>query len=338
MRVSIALAALLVVASFAGCIGGDEAAEDVEQTSTEQTAANESANESTGASDEPTLDEPPSWSVGDWWTVDVTVSNVGETFSTTRVVAEEASGNYRVGMPVSGFQDPIVLAHFPGFGNVNPTDLGFSVHGEPFKPLVFPLEPGKAWTTTLYEAKYEAEVLDTDETTASIGFSSENGGDVNLTYDAEAGAITEFTGPLGTEFSVTASGENYEGEVKAPHDRDQFSDGRILGAFDFTLSPAPPTGSLSVGESFDEASVALIVGSAQAFGTTPPGGYQETANAPGGETFEAQTFGELTSQVDRTTEPSGEWTFEHVAGGFGAAATEIIAYQTQVTDPATATS
>jgi hypothetical protein len=157
---------------------------------------------------------------------------------------------------------------------------------------------------------------------------------VELTYDAEQAAITELSGPLGAAMRVVDQGEDFEGEVEVPHGREQFIDGRIVVAFDVQLQPAPPTGTVSVPSSHEEASFAQIVGNVN-LAPGQPGTYRETTTDPAGETTETQTTqvgGGLTTSYGSSADAGGEWSFEHVAGGVGAAATEIIAYQTQTAE------
>ncbi|PSG97400.1 hypothetical protein BRD56_05620 [Thermoplasmatales archaeon SW_10_69_26] len=333
MKRALVLGLLLVAAGAAGCLGGDDASDDAEAASAadegnETDTANDSA-----ALEEADLSEPPTWTPGMFWEVQIEDANTGETHQITRIVASETGNGYRVGMPADGFSHPAVLAHFPGFGTIDAQTLGFSVHGEPFQALSFPLEEGQTWSTTLYETDLEAEVLSTTDQTAEIGMTGE-GTSVNLTYDADQRAITELEGPLGASMQVTDHGTGYAGPVKVPHDREQFIDGRVVGAIDLQLQPAPPTGSASVPDAKDEASFAQIVGNIDV-APGQPGHYQETTTDPAGETTEievTQVGGGLTAAYGSSTEAGGEWTFEHVAGGFGAAATEIIAYRTQVVD------
>lgn len=343
MKRVLSLGLLLVLAGFAGCVGGEDAdaGDDAEPG-----ASPAAANATDGTEDDPALEgeeaslaEPPTWSSGTWWEVEIEDANTGETYSIQRVVTGADGGGYHVGMPADGFSHQAILAHFPGMGEIDPQTLGFDVHGEPFQPLGFPLEEGRTWTTSLYEQDLKAEVVSADGETAEVEMvidGSEDGEPwVSLTYDARRGAVTSFEGPLGASMRVVDHGEGFEGIVEVPLDRDQFIDGRVIGAFDFAFGPAPPTGSVSVPSSFEEASFAQLVGNVDLGVPAQPGVYRETTTDPAGETMEttlAQAGGGFTVAYGSTEEAAGDWSFEHVAGGVGAAATEIIAYRTDTVE------
>lgn len=329
------VALLLLTAAMAGCVGGSEdSGSDADAASTPGTETLEDGNATDNATgpgheDVASLAEPPQWSPGSFWELQLENGQTGGTTTVTRVVADRVGDTYRVGMPANSFSHPAVVSHFPGWGNVAVDDLGFTVHDERFKPLDFPLQEGKTWTTTLYQQDFEAEVTETTDAQATIVMTSEDNATVELTYDADTEAITELTGPLDLSLSVSSHGHGYEGEVKVPYDRSQFIDGRFVGAINFAFEPAPPTGSVTVDAGYDEASVAQLIGSFPIFGVASPGVYREVATDPEGETIESQTTGHFTYAYGSSTSPSGEWSFEHVAGGAGVAATEIIAYKTQ---------
>lgn len=332
MNRALVLAILLATAGLAGCLGsGDDAPANATSANETQQVANQTPETSEGHTHDATLEAPPEWTPGRFWEVQVTDGQSGQQNTITRVVADEVDGVYRVGMPADDFSHAVVIGHFPGLGNVQPDTLGFAVHNQDFQPLSFPLETGKTWSTTLYQEDFEAEVVETTETTAKVSMQSASGSWINLTYDASMKAVSEYSGPLGLEMSVQSHGHGFEGEVKVPYDRGQFIDGRFVGAFDFMLNPAPPTGTVQVDSSYEEASVALLAGSFNV-GATPPGYYLESATDPGDNSTTLETTGELEALYTSSTDVAGEWTFEHVAGGLGAAATEIIAYKTQTVE------
>lgn len=342
MKRVLSLGLLLVLAGFAGCVGGEDADAGDDAEAGPSPAA---ANGTDGAAAEPALEdqevslaEPPTWSPGTWWEVEIEDANAGETYTIRRVVTGVDGGGYHVGMPADGFSHRAMVAHFPGMGEIDPNTLGFDVHGEPFQPLSFPLEEGRSWTTTLYEQDLNAEVVSASEGTAEVEMVLDDEDEepwVSLTYDVRRGAVTSFEGPLGASMRVVDHGDGFEGAVKVPLDRDQFIDGRVVGAFDFAFEPAPPTGSVSVPSSFEEASFAQLVGNVDLGAPAQPGVYHETTTDPSGETMEttvAQAGGGFTVAYGSTEEAAGDWSFEHVAGGVGAAATEIIAYRTDTVE------
>jgi hypothetical protein len=150
---------------------------------------------------------------------------------------------------------------------------------------------------------------------------------VNVTYDAEVGNRVKVTMPTGLTYEVTDHGAGHEGDVVVPRGREQVFAGRIAGVFDFTLSPAAPTESADVAK--PDASVALFAGSGTVDDNPTPGVYRETATAPNGDTFEHQVAGAAPVELayGHASEASGTWEFEHVAGGVGVAATEIVSYE-----------
>lgn len=319
---------LTLAVATAGCLGGGGGGADVDTQSDDGTGGDGGGADGDGnatVNRTPTLSEAPTWVPGDWWRVKVDAEILGESYTITRVVAGEEGGDYRVGMPVDGFSDPVVLVHLPGVGNIAKSDLSFNVHNELFQPLDFPLTQGKTWTTSWYGQEMEMEVVSVDGSRATVEMTLNNE-TTELVYDATARAITQFEGSLGTTYEVVDHGTNYTGEVRVPHGRQQFIAGRVAGAFDFTLSPAAPTESLDVPPELDRASIALIVGG---IGPAPQGYYHEVATDPNGTTYEATHTGALMYELFVSESPGGTWEFEHVAAGVGAAATEIIAYHVQ---------
>lgn len=343
------LAVLMVLAlSVAGCLadgGSDDGASpsDVDDPDAGSADGDDPGENATISRPNATLEDPPEWRVGDWWTTTVTDAFSGETHTTTRVVAAREGSTYHVGLAADDFSDAAVVAGWPPVGEVQARDLSFQLHGERFQPVAFPLEEGTSWSTT-YEGRegYEAEVVSVAGTTAEVGMTrtaqSPFGSvetTMNLTYDARHRAVTEATDDLGRTYEVTDRGEAYEGDVVVPLGRAQHLEGRVIGVFDgLAVTPnfAPPTGSVRVSQ--PAASAMLLAGSAPLAGGSPPGVYQEVAQPPGGDAFQLDSTGTEGLSVTHVhaEEASGTWEFQHVAGGYGAAATEIVAY-----DPLTVT-
>lgn len=331
-RLAVALLALSLV--LAGCLGGDEASPSgsddpsaAEATDAGNDTTPREAPEPPEAGGNATLAEPPDLEAGDWWDVRVDHELTDETYRVRRVVAGQVGDDYRVGL--SSMSGPVVFGHVPSLGDVRASDLSYRVHDERFRPLDFPLEEGKTWTTTYLGVGYEATVEETDGPRAKVTY-REDDGDVGLVaiYDAEVGALASLDGPLGVTATVVDHGTDHAGEVVVPYDRSQRLDGRFLGAADWAAEPAPPTGTVDVPSGYDEAVVGLILGG---FGGAP-GVYREEAKAPDGTTFEATSTGEFVLHLDRSTAPSGTWELTHAAAGPGFAATELVLYKVQTAD------
>lgn len=339
-----ALAGLVLVT--AGCLADDASRSDpasseagsgpVDGSPSPPASDGASANDTSRSN--ATLQEPPEWRVGDWWTVEVTGAYTGETHTVTQVVTGRHGSTYHVGLAADDLDEAAIVAGWPPVGEVRARDLSFRLHGERFQPLTFPLEEGATWTTA-YEgqAGYKAQVVSAGGTTAEVGFSrtvetaaGSFEATMNLTYDAEVRAVTKVEDPSGRTVQVTDHGTGFEGRVLVPHGRAQYLSGRVVGVFDglaVGTDVATPSGSLRVAE--PAASVALLVGSASVAGAAPPGFYQEVASPPARDALELSSAGTdgLTTVHVHVDEAAGTWTFRHVAGGFGAAATEIVAYE-----------
>lgn len=342
-RLVLVLVLVLATAlATAGCLGGGGTEADAGTSSTDGSGSGPAptggsdgggSGNATADSKVATLEEAPSWQVGEWWTVKVSDPFTGKSFTVKQVVASKHGSTYDVGLAKDDFRDSIVVFHWPALGEVSAKDLSFSIHNGPFKPAKFPMEKGQSWETTYYgETTYQAEVTAVDGKTAEVTMTDGDGEYINLTYDAEAETVTKLTDLLGLQVEVTDHGTGYTGDVVVPHGRSQYISARVAGAFGlggpiFGLRPAPPTGSVDVSE--PQASVALLAGSIPVNGQPSPGLYRETATTPGGTSLQLQTTGTdgLVYKYGHAEEAKGSWSFEHVAGGVGAAAAEIIAYE-----------
>jgi hypothetical protein len=335
---------LVVIATLAvaGCLGGggsDSGAASSEDGATGsdpgQTGDTGSGDGDAGGGDadghaNATLEEPPSWEVGSWWTAEVTDVNKDETYTVTQVVASQHGSSYDVGLAKGDFSDPVVIAHWPPIGELG-TDLSYPIHNEVFKPVTFPLEEGQSWSTSYLGASgFQAKVAKVDGKTAEITMrQADTDNYVNLTYDAEMETITKLTDYLGLTYEVTDHGHGYEGDVVVPHGKSQYIAVKVAGAFDvggpippFGLAPAPnPQESVDVAE--PQASAALLAtGIAGA-----PGYYEETATTPGDTSATVTSTGSYTAKYLHAEQAEGSWSFQHVAGGAGFVGTEIVAYE-----------
>lgn len=346
-RAALPLALVLAVVA-AGCLagGGDPQADpSAAEAGAEAPGSDTSGGDGAGSAGanattrpEATLEEAPGWRVGDWWTATVTSVFTGQEHTTTFVVADRHGDTYHVGLAAEDFSDGAVLAGWPPVGEVAASDLSFRLHGERFQPLKFPLREGTSWQAT-YEARegFEAQVVSAGAGVAEIAMTREvqtafgsTTSSMNLTYDASAQAITAVEDDQGRTYEVTDHGTGYEGKVVVPHGREQHLDARVLGAFEgiaVTTNVAGPTSSTTISK--PEASLRLLVGSVPVGGTPPPGLYQEVAQAPSGEAFQMASAGTqgLSESFLHADEAAGRWEFQHVAGGFGGVATEIVAYE-----------
>jgi len=250
------------------------------------------------------LTEPPRWEPGDWWTIeftDPTPAADGATYTTTRIVAEADDETYLVGMPLEAFNDKILVWHMPGFGNVAPDTLGFLVHGEPFKPLDFPLEEGKTWQTS-FLTDMTARVVDVSQGEATVEFTGSspfapgtNYTAMRLVYDAEQGVITQlesFPGPVAGSgvshgsYEVVDHGDDYEGEVMVPENRREvFFSSRLAGV----LGGPTPSDTAQVPDDVDRVTLAHVMGEVHDKGHTT-GVYRETSITPGGDEIQSQVM------------------------------------------------
>lgn len=334
----VATVAIVVAVPLSGCLGtgGGGSAADAPSTPVGPDGG-KAPDRSSRDPGRATLDEAPTWQVGEWWMVERHDFTTGETLNVTVVVADRHGDTYHVGLAADDFEDRLVLFGWPPLGEIRTgSDLSWTVKNSDFRAAGFPLEEGRSWETPYWGVDgWTAEVESVDGTEATIGISGPYG-NATYEYDAATGTTTTFAWQGETDYRVTDHGSGYEGQVVVPHGKQQHEQMRAAGAFTFGESPLPdgltPAGPRETVEvDPPDASVLLIAGSAPLPGaqTTPPGLYRETATAPDGTSFELQTTGEdgLEFAFAHASEASGTWQFDHVAGGFGVAGTEMIAYE-----------
>lgn len=291
------------------------------------------------------LEAPPLWQIGEWWKIRL-VDLTGAVIEVTRIVAAVEDQFYLVGMPKDQFRDDLMVLHLPGFGQILRSDLSFEIHDAPFQPLKFPLKAGESWNTGFEGRSLLARVVSAEGTVARVNLRTPPGmqgsDNINITYDAATRDVSNHSQPGYAFYDVIDHGYNYTGTVLVPHMHDLvFQHFRIAGAFaSFSTNvnsppqPAPNiTETIRLGNGYDRASFVLILVDITAIlagQSRPLGVYQETVVAPGGKKFEATLSPADTSPVKVPTyfmeKPGGEWTLTHVAGGFGVAGAEGIAY------------
>lgn len=251
--------ALLCATAFSGCVGDNVDADSVMDASAgTSVAVTEDTTLTFGPhSGLPTerdenwtasLDEPPQWTLGEWWEIEVTdLLITGDSFTITRIAAGKEGVDLLVGMPLEEFSDQAMIFHIPGFGLVKSDSLGFEMHDYLFEPLKFPLEAGDSWDSTWEGPAPQRQIthsvadVDRDAMTATITFQGTNNAvqSAEYVYDAELGAIRDFFAPGYMEYHVVDHGFDYEGVVRVPYSHD-------MTIFHGRLGPVSPI-SLSQG-------------------------------------------------------------------------------------------
>lgn len=360
MRVIVAVLCLALV-SFAGCSDSEEGEDPMDAVGVEPQYRDDETNftvdqptlpRTPPAPGERTLDEVPTWRLGEWWQYRMTSHFDGTTYDFLRVVAGTEHGNYLVGFPVDQFVNDVMVLHVPGYGDILRDDLSYAAHDVPYAPLNFPLEEGKTWTTH-FEAEnnvltFVVEEVDEANGTAFMTASASGGqGGGQFTYDAALGEISRWISPGYADYEIVDHGYNYTGAVRVPHDHDLiFFHGRLAGAVDLASplvppNPVLPTETAPVEEGYDRASFAIIlfdgiVSNGQSAGGASPGDlglsrgyYSVRATAPDGTVYETTMMpGESPIKIVNYGHegPAGDWDLEFVAGGEGIAFLEGIGY------------
>lgn len=334
-----------VILLTAGCLGlGDDDAEETPDAgeeadpastnATDQTQASTDGEEEEASDEKPerTLEDPPALEDGEWWTVEITSSFTGLETQATVVKAGGHGERYMVGMPDAQFVENAVLLHMPPHGPVEASTLGYPVHESIFHPLTFPLEEGQSWQTTWIGETLEAEVtnVDAEEGVAHIEMEGENGLSIEIHHEADLGYPRYIEIDGYGSYEIVDHGYDYDGDVHVPWNPEiAFFSGRIAGAIDTNLQPAPPMEEIEVTGDHDEAVVALLLGNVA---EAAPGHYEASATGPDGSTHEASltaTPGGDSWEIAATVheDPTGTWEMEYIAGGAGVAAAEAIAYE-----------
>ncbi len=223
--------ALLLAAALAGCIG------DEESSTTDGISVSEASAEARAP---PTLDGPPDWRVGDWWTLRLAHPLTGEEHIVTQVVAEVKDGAALIGLTEPPTRELMVL-ETPLWGEVqlNASGISTGLRETGFQHVQFPLEEGLSWETEVIGGTYTAHVEAVESHRAVIRYVwtgethvpdqqgvigvEERGG--SAVYDASAGMLislipthTRHVQAL-TGWEVLGHGADHEGPVYVPADR-----------------------------------------------------------------------------------------------------------------------
>ncbi len=189
---------LLVTAAFAGCVGDDPSAGDnpaPEEQTDEQNA---------------TID-PPQWALGDYWTW-----SSDEQGEVSYVVTGEEESDWIVDTTNEGVA--FFHARFPvsTLGEIRKEDLAGSQPATRVQFFDWPLEEGKAWTTTWDGVEREITVEAVEDGVAHLTARQKDRVAVEYTYDREAGSFGEmvFLDENGTQtfgLDLVSSGSEFEG-------------------------------------------------------------------------------------------------------------------------------
>lgn len=324
---------ILVLVALAGCLEADGPApaedgdEDLQNKGDDRIDLEDLEG---GTPDEwnATLEEPPDWRLGQWWTFALTEHFTGATHEVTLVVAGAESDWFLTGMPEDDFKHDIMVLHVPGVGQVGKADLRWDIHDAIFKPLQFPLQDGDTWNTRWNDREVQADVIEVTGTTATVEFIGDND-HFTLTYDSEVGTIVALDQEGYATLELLDHGFEYEGVVTVPHEHELiFFHGRLAGALGVgyqDMQPHPPVETITIEGDYDRVSFGLLL-----IGLVPGGLYAVEATAPDGSTYDAQMVGTEQDQFDihvhSNDDPAGDWDLSFVAAGPGGALMEGIGY------------
>lgn len=273
------------------------------------------------------LAEPPTWEVGDWWTLRLDRPLWDEPLTVTRVVAAVEGDTYVMGVPADEWDARLAFVHVPGLGEVNQGNLSYDMHDRDFRPVDFPLTDGKTWQTTHDGVEVDATVTGLEDGKAQIHFCCNMS--VTATYDPSIGALERLEAEL-YGYEVLDHGSGYEGEIGIPRGQDLvLLTGAFYGVVGFGLEPGLPVSTVEVSDGYDRMMLAQLAGPLDTVDKPASGVYVERAEAPDGTTYETTngpTDTRWSENVWEVQAPGGTWTFEHVAAGLGLAVSEGIAY------------
>lgn len=292
------------------------------------------------------LSAPPQWAVGEWWEIEAEFTGYGGSATITRVVAGTDGGSYLVGMSKDSFNDRALVLHFPGFGRVNASTLGFDAHDRPMNLLQFPLAEGATWETQWYSgAPLPAEVVEVDGDTAHVVLDND-GTHMEVTYDASVRVITELVVDGYMRYEVVDHGLAFPGTVEVPYKHDLvFCHGRIAVAqaiepcaLELAPNPKPPTETVTLDDTYDRASFGLLMSDLQDTGAAGTGYYRVEATTPDGTTYAAEKLPDTPGVrlvTDGHAPAAGDWEVTTVATGAGFSLFEGVAYEVlEITAPA----
>jgi len=276
-----------------------------------------------------TLDAPPKWVAGEWWRYHFTSPLTGVDVSFVKVVGAVDGTTYVVGMPHEAWYKEAVVYHTPCFGDVVAEHLGCRAHNIPFVPLQFPLTEGATWVTQFERPPdLTATVSVISPTEAEILFTDPNGNvQIRQDYDASIHEVRIFEQATAV-YEIVEHGYGFEGWITIPRGEQLIFEHGRLGAPLVGLNgmPGTPTEEIEVSGGFNRMSFILAVGNA--LGVDQGGAYRETATAPDGTTYSAESIpgGPLVIEFYEHKDPDGTWSLEHIAAGPGIAFIEGIAY------------
>lgn len=330
------IAAWLLVLAISGCLAGDG--------SPEVAGAPEGFVPLEGSMTR-SLEAPPEWATGEWWTYDIKPF-WGTPMRVTRVVVGAVGDHYLVGMPTEEFHHADLLLHLPGFGEVGRSDLSFEVHDDVFRTAVFPLREGSSWPVSFETTPGMATVSLAGAGQADIHFAVPGNDDFTLHYDAPTGDFVRMTGTTYAAWTLSGHGTRYQGRVTVPLGADLvFYNGSCAVALDaHCQEPGGDSvqgGTVEVEGDYDCATFVLapqdsVPPSLPVFGERSVGAYSIQVTSPAGHEFSARLSpGDAARQhwaAHAEPEPTGTWTVESVAAGGGRSLFEGVAYRSYTFD------
>ena len=290
----------------------------------------------------PSLQAPPTWWRGEWWTFEVTASAFGNRVDqVTAVVADANERDYLVGVPEQdGINDFVLLSHLPWVGEIGRTNLSWSIHDHWTEFVKFPLREGSTWQTTLAGAPATAMAIILDATHAQVDIT---GGvlPIRVVYNATLGAFDTIDLVGLVKMKVIDHGYGYTGSVLVPLNVAlPIFHGRAAVAVEVAPKPTYPMLPQPVNGPADNVntpqrqhgSVIQFVGNFFLLPAHTHGAYAEHLTLPSGQVKEIartplQGVG-LSFHTFRLDKPGGTWQMKHVAAGAGIAATEAIFFDT----------
>jgi hypothetical protein len=282
--------------------------------------------------------EPPRWSVGDWWTYELSSEVYQTAANVTVVVANVTSEGYILGVPDGDDVTFALLQHLPALGPVR-EDLAWDVHETRFEPVKFPLEDDLTWDTTWITASVRLTArIDEANGTWTItneGFENDSRMRYDITYDPDVGAITRFvrTG-VGADTRVrqslelVANGTGFDRPVRTFGTQQvALLESRTQG-FVSPGGAAPPNPTFVPPTGTDTLLVACLAGG-------QPGQYHAEVRSPQGVVCQLDVTiqpGDAVQRAQALEVPveDGQWEARLAAIGQGSSVAEVLAYSTDV--------